>query len=104
MPDDEGRAIWGEDYDVERWSRGGRDNEGHLIWYHHIPDDREQTEIRIVTLNFEPGSPGGEGDYRNYYVPEDRPLDPWHSASDPNSPYYDLDDLATNAIETWDQT
>lgn len=96
MPDEWGRAEWGTDWDLERWTRGGRDQEGNLIWYHHLPNAREQAEITMVTLNFDPE---GEPVYRNYHVSPDRPLDPYDPKSfDPDK--YTLADLATQAIAT----
>lgn len=94
-------ATYGEDYDLERWTDGARDSDsGNLIWHSTIPSNDTWERVTMVTLNFDPN---GEGDFRNYHISPDEPLDVW----DPDStdPYhYDLDDLADNALATLEQS
>lgn len=99
---DDDVPVFGSDYDLERWSTGERDAEGHMVWVDdRLPNNDEWADIRMVTLNFDPGAPEGEGDYRNYPVHPDRPLDPYGSY-DPDDPYYyDLDDLAADAFDVY---
>lgn len=100
------RLTFGVDYDLERWTDGSRDKKGNLIWNDTLPSNRDWDRVRMVTFNFDPNAPEGEGVYRNVHISPDRPLDPYGS----NQPgyrgphkggrygpdfYYDLDDLAT---------
>lgn len=101
-PDDD-RLRFGENYDLDRYTFGDLDSEGHLVWHHGLPSNRDWDRIEMVTINYELD---GEGRYRNVPISPDRPLDPYGS----NEPgyegphkggrygpefYYDLDDLAT---------
>lgn len=89
---------FGEAYDLERWSDGTTDSSGDLVWHNYYPEDSDWQNVTHVTLNFDPN---GEGDYRNYNIDPDKPLDVWDSY-DPDSPdpyYYDLDDLAGEAYD-----
>lgn len=102
--DDDDRLILGENYDLERYSFGDSDEQGHLIWHRGYPSNADWDRIRIVTIDYEID---GEGHYRNIPISPDRPLDPYGSNHpDYQGPhrggrygpdyYYDLDDLATN--------
>ena len=86
--------IFGDNYDLERWSTGEHDAEGHLVWHHTLPNNDDWERITDVTLNFDPT---GEGDFRNYKIDPDRPLDPYGLDLD-NPDHYDLDDLAYQAF------
>lgn len=93
-----------ENYDLERWSDGSRDESGDLIWHHRYPNNDEWDNIVWVTVNYDVN---GEGHYRNIPIAPERPLDPYGS-NHPNYQgphkggrygpdyYYDLDDLVTN--------
>jgi hypothetical protein len=105
----EGLPEWGTDYDLERW--GTADESGGIIWHHSLPSNKDWDDIRIVTINLEPFE--AEGDYRNYRIRPERPLDPYGAWKDeytgphkcgryfdtegPDA-YYDLDNLAFNVL------
>lgn len=90
---------FGDDYDLERYSFGERDSAGHIVWNYNYPDAGDWHHIRIVTINMDPR---GSGDYRNYRIHPDRPLDPWGIPEPERGPHhYDLDDLAGNALDSY---
>jgi len=105
VPDERDDNLhYGINYDLERWTDGSKDESGHLIWHHNLPNNDDWDHIRMVTVNYDFE---GEGHYRNIPIHPDRPLDPYGS----NLPeyrgvhkggrygpefYYDLDDLVTN--------
>lgn len=88
----EGLPVFGHDYDLERWSTGARDTSNNLIWHTELPSNNDWASIRIVTMNFDPD---GEGDFRNYHISPDRPLDVYGMEGED---HYDLDDLALQAF------
>lgn len=87
--------TFGYDYDLARWSTGERDDSGHVVWHERLPENNEWEHIRLVTIDF---NPNGDHDYRNFPVPEDRPLDPYGSY-DGQEDYFDLDDLVGEALD-----
>lgn len=106
--DDYDTLIRGDDYVIDRWTFDDRDEHGHIIWHYAgdlpegagpsdtgnngEPSEAEWDRVRMVTVEYDPGS----GDYRNLAVNPDRPLDPPGADSSPYGPEpYDIDDLAT---------
>lgn len=88
------RPVLGVDYDLARWTTGERDDAGLLVWHERYPHNNEWDSVRMVTLDL---NPHGEGDFRNYKVPPERPLDTYAVVE--SEFHYDLDDLADMAVE-----
>lgn len=100
--DDFELPTWGEDYELERYTFGDEDSEGHLIWHSGYPDNNDWERITMVTIDLDPYSV--DGDFRNIEIDPDRPLDPWGFRPDDaqEGDWYDLDDLAASILDRYD--